>query len=917
MRKLTKLITAALLLTVWACEGPDTPEPTPTPTNVEVTSVSLDKTLVELTVGGTVTLSATVMPGNASSKNVTWSSSDSNVASVSDGTVKGVAVGTATITATAGSKTASCAVTVVKGGFVAGALPPSNEIWYTTSDNQPLVYAGNQGSCVLVAHTYNKGVGVLRFHEPVTSIDAPLSGRYEECERLTGILVPEGLERIGKDIFLYVPNLTEFRVPASLKSTGSFASLKKSSLERFTGHHVSEDGRCIIIDGRLYAFAPAGLTSYEIPSGVTSIGESAFALNQECRSVVIPEGVTALEFESFARAELESVTIPASVKAIDSYAFLQCSKLKNLLGDSHFISKDRKFLYDENSFYPMSMFLFAGKDDVSYEIPEGIFAIENYTFYGCDKLKDLTFPNSLGIIAGAAFENCNPESLHGYHVTSDGKGFVSSGRLQFLLSSISDDYVIPAEVTALGDNIFDKRPTLRSVTMGDQVTSIGHYAFSYCPSLKTVTLSARLASIGYNPFLRSSELESVYFRGILPPTVSAIERTDNPKLTIYVPEQAVKLYTEDLQWEKYWGVMKPYGYKDLPEPDFYLSSDYSKEGKVTVYQRASEGNGVDIVFMGDAYSDRQVADGTYMHDMEACAEQFFSVEPYKTFRNLFNIYFVSTVSATEGYDHGGRSLGTYFGNGTYIGGNDAKCLELARKAVRDEKRMEEVLIVVCGNQDLSQGFIRMAGTCHFYEPETWTGHDYACGPALTYFTKVDAALERTGETLRHEAGGHGFAKLADEYNYSGTVSSSDRELIRTRSAYMWYSNVDVTSDRSQVKWANFLADDRYKDEVGMYEGGFTYEYGVWRPSETSIMLNNRGTFNAPSRYTIWYRIHKLAYGSKWNGTFEDFAAYDAINRKSAPAASGPLRSARAGAPRQHQPPVMTGLTWREAVSSGW
>lgn len=172
----------------------------------------------------------------------------------------------------------------------------------------------------------------------------------------------------------------------------------------------------------------------------------------------------------------------------------------------------------------------------------------------------------------------------------------------------------------------------------------------------------------------------------------------------------------------------------------------------------------------------------------------------------------------------------------------------------------------------------MAGCCNFNEPKTWKGHEFACGSAVTYFTKLDESFERTGETLRHEAGGHGFAKLADEYHYSGTLSTSDKELIERRSAYMWYSNVDITSDPAKIKWAQFLADDRYKNQVGIYEGGFTYQYGVWRPTLNGIMNDNRGGFNAPSRYTIWYRIHKLAYGSSWDGTFEDFVTYDAINR---------------------------------------
>ena len=764
------------------------------------------------------------------------------------------------------------------GGFPDGELPASNEIWYTTSDKQPLSQANDQGGINIVSNTYGKGMGILRFSGPLTRISTILS-LNEDCGRLTGILLPDCVEAIEENLFWSSPNIREFRIPASLKRIVPQTSVPyKLSLERFTGHHVSEDGRCLIIDGAILAFAPAGLSSYEIPAGVVRIAEGAFATTKELKTVVIPDGVTDMERSSFGESSLESVTIPASVKALDAYSFIRCTHLKNLLGDSPFISKDRKFLFDPHSMIPNMLFFFAGRDDESYEIPEGINAIENYAFYGCDKLKSITFPQSLSFLAGYAFEACdNLEALYGSHTTADHKGFITDGNLQFLIPAIDNDYTVPDEVTRLGDHLFSSRQTLRSVTMGDQVTSLGDYVFAFCPALKTVTLSANLASIGYNPFQFSRELESVYFRSIIPPVCSSIEDTENYKLTIYVPSQSLRFYTVDNQWKKYWDVMKPYDYSDLPAPDFYISSDYSREGEVTVYQKASEGNGIDIVFLGDAYSDRQIADGLYLHDMKACAEQFFAVEPYKTFRNLFNVYFVTAVSATEGYARGGRSLGTYRGLGTFMGGNDDKCFELARKAVGSDDRMGEVLVAVCGNQDLS-GAVFMCGTCNFNEPETWAGHDYACGPAVTYFTKVDEDFVKTGKTLRHEAGGHGFAKLADEYHYSGSVSVSDKELIQRRSQYMWYSNVDITDDPAKVKWANFLADSRYKNEVGIYEGGFTYEYGVWRPSKNSVMNDNEGGFNAPSRYTIWYRIHKLAYGSSWKGTFEDFATYDAINR---------------------------------------
>ena len=82
--------------------------------DVPVTGVSLDKTSAELDVGGTLTLTATVAPTNATNQNVSWSSSDENVATVENGTVTAKAVGTADIIVTTedGEKEAKCTVTV-------------------------------------------------------------------------------------------------------------------------------------------------------------------------------------------------------------------------------------------------------------------------------------------------------------------------------------------------------------------------------------------------------------------------------------------------------------------------------------------------------------------------------------------------------------------------------------------------------------------------------------------------------------------------------------------------------------------------------------------------------------------------------------------------------------------------------------
>ena len=79
---------------------------------------------------------------------------------------------------------------------------------------------------------------------------------------------------------------------------------------------------------------------------------------------------------------------------------------------------------------------------------------------------------------------------------------------------------------------------------------------------------------------------------------------------------------------------------DLPmnfDPNKYYSTDYSQDKKMKMLNNASEGNGVNVVIMGEAYSDRLIADGTYEADITSAMEHIFSIEPFKSFRHLFNV----------------------------------------------------------------------------------------------------------------------------------------------------------------------------------------------------------------------------------------------------------------------------------------
>ena len=321
------------------------------------------------------------------------------------------------------------------------------------------------------------------------------------------------------------------------------------------------------------------------------------------------------------------------------------------------------------------------------------------------------------------------------------------------------------------------------------------------------------------------------------------------------------------------------GVDDIPpEPHDEL------DGIVTALKTHSEGCGIPVVIMGDAFSHEQIEDGTFSALADKVVEAFFSIEPLTTFENLFDVYSVTVVSQywDNFYVPGSTTLGSYFGVGTYVSGDHEACLQYALKAIPEE-RVDDALVIILMNREFH------AGRCWMQlvrkDGEVEENDDCARGIAYAYIALGTSDDDFAG-LVRHEAGGHGMGRLADEYALEGTGPVTQETIDDYKSfqrVFHAYRNIDFTSDPETVLWARFLTDERYQhDGLGVFEGAATWQQGVWRPSETSIMFSNEGVFNAPSREAIYYRLHKLAYGAEWEYDFEDFAAYDAINRADAP-----------------------------------
>ncbi len=296
----------------------------------------------------------------------------------------------------------------------------------------------------------------------------------------------------------------------------------------------------------------------------------------------------------------------------------------------------------------------------------------------------------------------------------------------------------------------------------------------------------------------------------------------------------------------------------------YTSSDYSQDGQVTRIHSATVGKGIDVVFVGDAFADKD--QDLFNKYVKLGKEAFFTEEPFRSTKDRFNIYRIGSVSkngiiAQEGGD---TKFSAQFGQGTNISGDDKAVFSFVQEKIPSVDLTKTIIFVIINKA-------KYAGTCWMYTNNMAICYVPLCRDETDY-----------AQTLRHEGCGHGFGKLADEYFYDSMGRIPDDKVTELKQwkvlSYGFYENVDLTSDPNTIAWARFISDSRYSGKVGVYEGGYTYPYGVYRPTDNSIMRYNTGGFNAPSREAIYKKIMKFSEGNAWTYDYETFVAFDAPAR---------------------------------------
>lgn len=330
------------------------------------------------------------------------------------------------------------------------------------------------------------------------------------------------------------------------------------------------------------------------------------------------------------------------------------------------------------------------------------------------------------------------------------------------------------------------------------------------------------------------------------------------------------------------------------------SVDFSEDGKIDTLQQHAKGEGIPIVLMGDGFVDQELADGTYRRVMEKAMENLFTEEPVKSLREYFDVFMINAVSENNDFGMGYKtafSCKLAGGNSTVIKGDDVSVQVYVGKVLKEEKKRNSLAVVVLNTSVY-------AGTTYFGYQD---GNGKFIEFAIAYCPVIETLeSEHFRQVLVHEAVGHGFGKLEDEYVYpdKGNVTTLEMQQIRTMQANGWAQNVDFTASKDTVLWASFLTDSRYQNEhLGVYEGACTYPKGAYRPSEDSMMNSNTCAFNAPSRKSLYEKVMKIGMDTE-QVLYEDFVTFDKAHLPEMLPVAGYTRAALSG--RSFVRPVWTG-----------
>ena len=700
------------------------------------------------------------------------------------------------------------------------------------------------------------------------------SNAFYGCKYLSGsLIIPEGVTEIKRGAFNGCIGLNGIlSLPSTLKKLGNrgeddmgdegtdYYGGVFQNCRNLTGNLILPDNLELI---RGYCFSGcSGLYGeLRLPAKLKRMGNCAFSYcSGFSGSLSIPQGITALPSEAFHNCGFNgTLTLHDGITNIANDAFADC----HFKGELH--------------------------------LPKSLKVISENVFCNNDFSGTLTLPSTLTHIGSNAFAN--------------------NWRLMGVLD-------IPNEVESIGESAFSNCKMLEGIIFPESMETIRQGAFSDCFGITSIrckgTMPAHIESGAFNGVAKDNFTLEVPESAIAQYQAASgwcdFKRIAAHHELVCRPSVACALSTEHKQklvvnaegeWEVAskpdWCEVSPTSGNKKTEVTLTIKGmsknadsrdgkvvfrlkdkDYTHECSVSQYgyeygedewitlQKATKGNkgGINIVLLGDGFNAKDIASGEYLKNIKQEVEYFFGIEPYKTYRDYFNVYTAIPLSTESGVGTVNTIRYNRF-NTTFTGGVGLKAdydevfsYALGAPTVNKGNLNQTLIIIVPNSTDYG-------GICQMWED----GSAIAFCPQSTYGYPLD-----TRGVIQHEAGGHGFGKLGDEYIYHNafidfcdcTCCGHVLEFNGAKSLG-WYDNLELTGKMHSVGWSHLIFDDRYSDIVDIYEGGYMHNRGVFRSEPNSCMNNDIPYYSTISRESIVKRIKAYA-GETYS--FEDFVKND-------------------------------------------